>query len=540
MPIYENQKKASDELIEGIKNGHRYQILIAQMQSGKTSTYFITAFRALQMGLVSNVIIFTGNRENELREQCEKDHQKLISCFVVSLAKDGFAELITEELLETLKEKVKVYWGQDLSKAPRIKHNTLIVWEESHFAQSIGNQPDYFRQRNLFEVNGSKVLNEMADIFIISISATPFSEISDEIHFNQGKKIVKLEPSKGYRGVEDFYNDNKIVPIPNSKKSKNDSIENWSTSIHDVMMKWSSKTQPKYHLFRGSEKGKNSMIALAQKFGFNILEHTSEKSDLKWEIDGNEVSGMSCLAKKPLNHTIVFIKQMCRMGKVVPKHHIGFVFESAVGSNADTILQGLLGRMCGYDYGGNNDFEIYIPEIMFDKKNGFNQLERYINFFKNIDMIPTRAMNLAELAKTGTKRRFTSKRYPCIQNLDKIIPYDNVPVIIPREKRQIFVNRCSADNGEIIMDIRRNIELFYVDNYQEHVNDMENALQHQEFISKRNFKASSSYVEQKRDIQMITAIKNKTGVQLWSDVDKIEVCEMMDDYINHDGYDLHP
>ena len=541
MPFYDNQKNASDELIEGIRNGERYQMLIAQMQSGKTGTYFLTAFRAIALDLVSSVIIFTGNREKELKEQCmsdlKKEKNKFTNYLYVSMNEIDAGR--KEQVLQKIDDRVQIYWGQDLAKSPPIKPNTLLIWEESHYAQSFKNQPDYFRQRNQFEVNGQNTLNEKSDIYIISVSATPFSEISDELHYVQGKRIVKLEVGDNYRGVQHFYENGKIIPIPVKNGSTKKSVEDWTTTIDRAMMKQFNQPEPKYHIVRGVEKGKDPtrerIFALARNFGFDIKEHTQQKSDLVWvkETDnGNTttIKGLSCLEKKPDKHTIVFIKNMCRMGKVVPKKHIGFVFETASSSTkTDTILQGLLGRMCGHDHDGNDSIEIYVPQTMFKSENGFNQIERYIRFFNDFDMLPTKAMNIVGLNVHSTKRRFTEKRYSTIQNLCDTIPYDNVPVIIPREKRTKFVKDGNSDHTEIIEDIKRNIDLFNENNYNEHVEDLIRTVENDNMISRRKFKAGSSYVKQRRHIQMYNAIQTKTGFKNWTDVDKIQVCEIQGD-----------
>jgi len=533
MPFYENQRRTSDLLIQGIQQGKRHQVLVAQMQSGKTSTYFMVAFRALYMGLVSDVCIYTGNRENELKDQCLCDFEDKRDEFVDYLRETGF-EGETAPVLKKIRDHTRIYWGQDLSRAPPIMSRTLLIWEESHFAQSIGNQPDYFRHKNAFDVSGSTSQNGMADVYVISVSATPFSEISDEVHYSQGKRIVKMEPGDGYIGVSYFYEHGSILPIPRKK-----STNHWYKLLESVMKRWAEHPVPKYHIFRGTDKGRDPtrqrMTELALRLGFRLLNHTSQYSDLHWDVHGKEVSGMSCLVKKPAQHTIIFIKNMCRMGKVVPKHHIGFVFESpTTDSHTDTILQGLLGRMCGYDFGDNtiSDIEIYVPEAMFTKVHGMNQLERYIRFFQHADMLPTKAMNLCELPRAmAMKRRFTEKRYVDIPNLCDITPYDNVPVLIPRENRgDRFVENGESDGDELIADILNNIDLFYKHNYPEHVDDLLRSITGRSSISHRKLSARSAYVKQKRDVQMYQAIQHRTGVQLWTDVDKIQVCEMLSDY----------
>jgi len=54
------------------------------------------------------------------------------------------------------------------------------------------------------------------------------------------------------------------------------------------------------------------------------------------------------LQDKPSNTTVVIISGRLRAGKVLPKQHIGLLWESAPKSNTDVLIQGLWGRACGY------------------------------------------------------------------------------------------------------------------------------------------------------------------------------------------------
>ena len=52
------------------------------------------------------------------------------------------------------------------------------------------------------------------------------------------------------------------------------------------------------------------------------------------------------------------------MGQVVPKMHIAMVYEQSKHPNADTVLQGYLGRMCGYRIkGAHTDVDIYVSAM---------------------------------------------------------------------------------------------------------------------------------------------------------------------------------
>ena len=69
---------------------------------------------------------------------------------------------------------------------------------------------------------------------------------------------------------------------------------------------------------------------------------------------------IGCLEDAPLVTTVVIVRGRLRAGKVVPKTHVGFVWEGANKSKTDVLVQGLVGRMCGYVFGTEKP-TLYVP-----------------------------------------------------------------------------------------------------------------------------------------------------------------------------------
>jgi hypothetical protein len=103
-----------------------------------------------------------------------------------------------------------------------------------------------------------------------------------------------------------------------------------------------------------------------------------------------------CLADMPEVPTVVLLDGRLRCGKRVPKKHIGMTWDTSVHSKTDTILQGFVGRMCGYR-GRHEDPEedvyyvpmdrddrpvLYTSGKLFEKKEDavlpLSDLERYV------------------------------------------------------------------------------------------------------------------------------------------------------------------
>jgi hypothetical protein len=94
------------------------------------------------------------------------------------------------------------------------------------------------------------------------------------------------------------------------------------------------------------------------------------------------------LGVAPLRTTVILLKDRLRAGKVVPKDHIGFVWEDSASSKTDVLVQALLGRMCGYYGASTYKPMIYLPKAALeeheDKVIKASELQRAISH----DMIP--------------------------------------------------------------------------------------------------------------------------------------------------------
>jgi hypothetical protein len=98
--------------------------------------------------------------------------------------------------------KTNVIWGRNGAKHHAKKTKTLFIWDESHYAQDIGMSPDKFLETMGILPNGDFRCLEEMDNYVLSVSATPFSELCDIQNYSQGKTVIPLVPSEGYWGVE--------------------------------------------------------------------------------------------------------------------------------------------------------------------------------------------------------------------------------------------------------------------------------------------------------------------------------------------------
>jgi hypothetical protein len=170
------------------------------------------------------------------------------------------------------------------------------------------------------------------------------------------------------------------------------------------------------------------------------------------------------LEKMPKNPSLVFIKGSLRVGKVVPKKYIGFVWEDAESVKTDSLLQGLLGRMCGYH---SYSVDIYISQkCLIKKKVGgrqMNELERYINK----DYLPTKAKNL-EGGDYSTEKKNGFPTVPLfISHKDLSDKFINKSV---NQKKEKIIEFVEANDYALIRksDNSKFSQLKMIDSFKEH------------------------------------------------------------------------
>ena len=346
--IFPNQLQNGEEIAQKFQVGF-YGILLAQMQSGKTGSYLACAKTMLESGQVKEVVIISGSSDTSLREQAKSD------------AKQVFAGT-------DYSDKVTVMFSQDIktfleTPEPTIDDDTLLIHEECHMAQSKNNRPnEYYEALGLDgALKGDFSVLKERNIRILAVSATPFSELTsnemvlseewkhlekDPSKVLEGKFVYPLKPGDGYIGIQELYDADcfrfEARPITD------DSYDH----INKILCDNREKYDKSFVVIRTRKAEPELLKHLAQRHGYT---HVCVFGD------GNSPKGLDFMERQPKTATIVQISGRFRMGQVVPKRFIRMTYEQTLKPNADTILQGLPGRMCGYTQGGAHiDVDIYV------------------------------------------------------------------------------------------------------------------------------------------------------------------------------------
>ena len=360
MAIYEQEIRAMEEILVHFQK-QAWGMLLAQMQTGKTNTFLLTACEMLRTGKVERVIIFSGNQETDLRDQLNEKKKDIKKTYRKFLRDQRGVTADDADEGDNIVDKITIHFGQDLKQC-NTQTNTFYIWEESHYGQSQKQQVDMFLRRMGIQATG--VLPE--GCFFLSVSATPFSELSDLFHMSQAKFVVRLIPSDEYLSVKKMMENGQI-------RNMKDPVKELASILRPV--------KDGYVLIRASETQQEKMTSIAVAAGFVVMQ-----CDMTHKFDLNTV--LRCPAKK----TVIFLKGMCRMGKQVVKTHVRLVMETSSGKT-DTLLQSLLGRMCGYN--SRSDILIYVKNLNLDELEKYNILHEGV-----LTSIPSKAMNVVHSSKT--------------------------------------------------------------------------------------------------------------------------------------------
>jgi hypothetical protein len=318
--IHENQRDIGKKVHDTVLCNDcetLYTMVLAETQSGKTGSMMEVTKRAIEYCSTppKNIFIITGLSSTEWKEQTQS----------------RFPDIMKDNIFHNTDVEGKL----EISLCG--KQNVLIIIDEMHMAaketQTIAKT---FRKCNLD--NPDFMFKN--HVRIVEYSATPDGTLRDRLHLQERSKILMAEPGQGYVGPFQLLDRGSVFQAKDLSDKSN------VAELHSHIM--SSFGEPKYHIIRVfTQKKKKEQISLnfdelACIGGFDTKTYQQKDGDI---VDLNDL-----LSTPPARHTFIFIKDMLRCAKTLVKTNIGVVYERLAKSVNDTaIIQGLLGRMTGYD-----------------------------------------------------------------------------------------------------------------------------------------------------------------------------------------------
>lgn len=399
---FEKNLSAGNKIINkfdsNIRLSSRYVILLAQMQSGKTFVYSFVLCEMWRLKRVTHIVIFSGNAEVALREQTKMclENEDFQECYKAHLLEElGTDEEDVQVKWNQIKEELncennfRVIWGTAMKKMMRPMENTLFIWDESHFAQTQGMCPDKFLEKMGILPNGDQTSLDERNNYMLSVSATPFSEASDSILLEQGKMMITFTPSNAYLGVAKMIEHDMIV-----------GYENPVDCARELMMNSDERRgDKKFGIVRiGHDGVKKNVLAslkyeeLAEELGWDVrLYYDTDDprrirtaNEFNEDDEDEENEFIDLLNEEPERNTLILVKDHCRMGQQLPKQNISFVLETAIRSKTDVLLQGLLGRMCGYHNFTNIRIGLREKFTKGMRPGEMGELNRYLAFVSEV------------------------------------------------------------------------------------------------------------------------------------------------------------
>ena len=307
----------------------RYAILVAECQAGKTGAFQELINLMLSSGVVQRVYILCGSSEIGLRDQAIKDTEK--------------ANKISYD-----SGMIKVLFRQDFKGQTMDITNALIVVDESHLDQGQNQEMDKFLGEHGLSMDGNPTKLNEKNAFIVSVDATPYAELAALKHKETpfDKHVEELMSGESYFGLSKYIYTGLMKPTYDISKNP----ARFQMLLATKGRKW-ALVRLTHGKHASSEEA--AIKAICTSSGFPFLYYTEERTEVAITRDEQMRIGASipCLEDAPLKPTVVIIRGRLRAGKVVPKKHISFVWEGAKNSKTDALVQGLPGRMCGYEFG---------------------------------------------------------------------------------------------------------------------------------------------------------------------------------------------
>ena len=354
---YENQTSTAVDICNMFNNlSVVIQMVIGYTQSGKTGCMV------------------------ELIDQMTKNTDKPISTqniFVITgLSSTEWKKQTIERFPECM--KVHIFHNGELEKfktAVAGKQNVLVIVDEAHMAS----KKEQTMTRIFKELNWKLDYMMENDIKLVQFSATPDGLVFalkcskwPKHHYS----ITRIKPGRGYFGAKQMNEREQLKQIKNiygrsSKNGKwiNDEVrEHCLANISEILCDQLSFQEPRYLVVRirggkqeeSYHKNFSEAIELLPQYDQEMFDRTY----LHYNMRGNVDNISEQFSRRPEKHTIVFIKEKMKCAQTLEyvfldektgtttthkvKHNIGVVVERLTKNDSFTI-QGLLGRLCGYE-----------------------------------------------------------------------------------------------------------------------------------------------------------------------------------------------
>jgi hypothetical protein len=292
-----------------------------------------------------------------------------------------------------------------------VMDNAIIIFDESHWGTQVGGILDQF----------VKAVLKNPTTTLIVISATPFAQLCSKsfakhshlIHQTTSEELKKY----GYIGVNEIFRGKRLIDVGDNDRIIKDGELN--PVFHKALVSFLEQKKRLVFIIRTRSNNENSEVKFALSKLFSKKKLHVEEHSQRQEFNFDQLNSQR-------EHTVVCVNQLLRVGKTIPnKHTVYAIWDS--GKTVETLSQGLVGRMCGYD--SNKDFLVYANRSM---------LLSYLEF--ELGQIPTTNTKLSNRVSVSSKNSLANH----IMDVTSFLP-------------QLWVNAKTKPDAVEVLDWKRKI-----------------------------------------------------------------------------------
>jgi hypothetical protein len=482
LEVFQQQIEASKNCYDVFfrDNSEQSPILLGECQAGKTGSAIILIKMFMQWCDFRNI----SNKEREIYFAINSSNNDLLKQIDLRLLQSGLSQ-------EVIPMHHAHYKKQSMKVNPNIKARLFIV-DECHIA--LGTNPSQMKpfERFLHEcgIDIAKKKNQWRNPnnFLLQISATPnahvmFNEIKNKTN-DEPFQFIYLENDPSYLSVSDMVSPqkNRVRQSHNlfctTKENKNQP----SPFFTDRIQEFYDMTKDEYGVLilrlTGEQRVRNLHAFLKSRYKdvFEVKDYNAKNKNI-CDIS-NEIS---MVLPKPL---IAIVRGSLREGKTLDStKYIKMIIDSH-DTVSSTVIQGLLGRCCGYPINGHSkhddNFIIYCDREEIDDH--VSMLEK-IRAGERPTVIPGSRYN----TKSSNSKKYNYKV--------SILPRFSEEAICLEEQRKIYRDN-KASSSEFREELLEKFNREYKD-------------------GRTTYKDADSYIEDKiKKLMSVTAQQSSNKSQL--------------------------
>jgi len=430
-----------------------HAILVAKMQSGKTGAVNAIVNIVNRLGLdkvmmVNKFFFITGMNDCGLKEQT-------FSRVIEQIADANIANTYNGK--RSLKYKTpKKYFllkNSDLMSFDGSIDNSIVFIDECHYGSGKKNKlTQFLLQQGIDWKNKNDLIAR--NIYIVSVSATPFSEIISDV--SECKDIIELPTNNGYVGVNDYIDQGLV----REAKGINEEIADILFSLRDGLTRM-KQDEIEGICFVRSRKFEELKQRDFVKFNFDVYEMDASTSKINYDklaeriqeqinaIEFNKrfkgVKLQTVLNHKiPIKPLLVIIKGAFRAGVTINanfKEYVYMVYDYSMCAAATA--QAMLGRMCGY-----RSEDSKLNTLFFVNSKFAEQYSEWSADFNNRDNIP---------CDTFAKDWIACESQLTDKSVITSVSDGNFTIDLTEQEVELWYDRCKgkktcAANAKILFD----------------------------------------------------------------------------------------